>query len=49
MPSRYVIGQDGVIIYSEVNLYYTRQAKPEEMILVLQRASTRTLLERDLR
>jgi hypothetical protein len=49
MPSRYVIGQDGVIIYSEVNLYYTRHANPEEMIPVLQRASTRTRLERDLR
>jgi peroxiredoxin len=49
MPSRYVIGQDGVIIYSEVNLDYTRQPKPEEMIPVLQRVSTRTLLERDVR
>jgi peroxiredoxin len=39
MPSRYVIGQDGVILYSEVNLAHTRRPKPEDMTPVLQRAT----------
>jgi peroxiredoxin len=38
MPARYVIGQDGTILYSEVNPDYTRRPDPEEMIPVLQRA-----------
>jgi len=39
MPARYVIGQDGVILYSEVNPDYTRRPDPEDMIPVLQRAA----------
>jgi hypothetical protein len=39
MPARYVIGQDGTILYSEVNPDYTRRPAPEEMIPVLQRAA----------
>ncbi|MET4255097.1 peroxiredoxin [Bradyrhizobium sp. S3.12.5] len=38
MPARYVIGQDGVILYSEVNPDYTRRPEPSDMIPVLQRA-----------
>jgi peroxiredoxin len=38
MPARYVIGQHGVILYSEVNPDYTRRPDPEDMIPVLQRA-----------
>jgi peroxiredoxin len=37
MPARYVIGQDGTILYSEVNPDYTHRPEPEEMIPVLQR------------
>jgi len=37
MPARYVIGRDGVILYSEVNPDYTRRPEPEDMIPVLQR------------
>lgn len=40
MPGRYVIGQDGVILYSEVNPDYTRRPDPEDMIPVLQQATT---------
>src|SRR5258705_13061301 len=40
MPARYVIGQDGTIVYSEVNPDYTRRPEPEDMISVLQRAAT---------
>jgi peroxiredoxin len=40
MPARYVIGQDGAILYSEVNPDYTRRPAPEDMIPVLQRAAT---------
>jgi len=39
MPARYVIGQDGMILYSEVNPDYTRRPEPEDMIPVLQRAT----------
>src|SRR3984893_15165720 len=39
MPARYVIGQDGVILYSEVNPDYPRRPDPEDMIAVLQRAA----------
>jgi peroxiredoxin len=39
MPARYVIGQDGTILYSEVNPDYTRRPEPEEMIPVLQQAA----------
>jgi hypothetical protein len=38
MPARYVIGQDSVILYSEVNPDYTRRPEPEDMIPVLQAA-----------
>jgi peroxiredoxin len=40
MPGRFVIGQDGIILYSEVNPDYTRRPEPEDMIPVLQRAAT---------
>lgn len=40
MPARYVIGQDGVILYSEVNPDYTHRPEPEDMIPVLQRATS---------
>src|ERR1700741_974898 len=39
MPARYVIGQDGTILYSEVNPDYTHRPAPEDMIAVLQRAA----------
>ncbi|MBR0900522.1 AhpC/TSA family protein [Bradyrhizobium tropiciagri] len=39
MPARYVIGQDGVILYSEVNPDYTHRPEPEDMIPVLQQAT----------
>ncbi|KAB7897543.1 redoxin domain-containing protein [Rouxiella sp. S1S-2] len=38
MPSRYVIGQDGVILYAEVNPDYTRRPEPEDMLPSLRRA-----------
>ena len=34
-PARYVIGQDGVIAYAEVNPDYTRRPDPEELLPVL--------------
>ena len=37
MPARYVIGQDGVIAYAEVNADYTRRPEPEDMFPVLDR------------
>jgi peroxiredoxin len=39
MPARYVVGPDGVILYSEVNPDYTRRPDPEDLIPVLQRAA----------
>jgi peroxiredoxin len=35
MPARYVIGQDGVIAYSEVNPDYTRRPEPSDVFPVL--------------
>jgi peroxiredoxin len=38
MPARYVIGQDGVILYSEVNPDYTHRPEPSDLLPVLQHA-----------
>jgi hypothetical protein len=35
MPARYVIGQDGVIAYAEVNADYTRRPDSEALFPVL--------------
>jgi peroxiredoxin len=35
MPARYVIGQDGVIAYAEVNADYTRRPEPSDIFPVL--------------
>lgn len=39
MPARYVIGQDGTVLYSEVNPDYTHRPDPSEMFPVLQQAA----------
>lgn len=39
IPARYVIGQDGVVLYSEVNPDYTQRPDPSELLPVLQRAA----------
>lgn len=39
MPARYVIGQDGLILYAEVNPDYTRRPEPEDMLPALRRAA----------
>jgi peroxiredoxin len=39
MPARFVIGQDGIILYSEVNPDYTRRPEPEDLLPVLERAA----------
>lgn len=38
MPARYVIGQDGVILYAEVNPDYTLRPEPADMLPALRRA-----------
>jgi peroxiredoxin len=38
MPARFVIGQDGTILYAEVHADYTRRPDPEELLPVLDRA-----------
>ncbi|MBO1360486.1 AhpC/TSA family protein [Acetobacter sacchari] len=38
MPARYVIGQDGTILYAEVNPDYTRRPEPSDMLPALRRA-----------
>ena len=37
MPSRYVINQDGTIVYAEVNPDYTRRPEPRDLLAVLSR------------
>jgi peroxiredoxin len=39
MPGRYVIGEDGIIAYAEVNPDYTIRPEPEDMLPVLRRLS----------
>jgi peroxiredoxin len=40
MPGRFVIGQDGFILYAEVNPDYTRRPEPENMLPALRHAAT---------
>ncbi|MFM0162514.1 peroxiredoxin-like family protein [Paraburkholderia sediminicola] len=42
MPARYVVGQDGTILYSEVNPDYTRRPEPSDMLPVLRRKVAHT-------
>ena len=42
MPARYVVGQDGVIVYAEVNPDYTRRPEPEDMLPALRLAANLT-------
>lgn len=42
MPGRFVIGQDGVILYAEVNPDYTRRPEPEDMLPALRKAANVT-------
>ena len=39
MPGRFVIGQDGVILYAEVNPDYTRRPEPQDMLPALRKAT----------
>ncbi|SHG21733.1 Peroxiredoxin [Kaistia soli DSM 19436] len=41
MPARYVVGQDGVLLYAEVNPDYTRRPEPEDMLPALRLAASR--------
>ncbi|NKJ45579.1 alkyl hydroperoxide reductase [Burkholderia sp. SG-MS1] len=41
MPARYVIGQDGIVLYSEVNPDYTRRPDPSDMLPVLEKATAK--------
>ncbi|MDY7562576.1 peroxiredoxin-like family protein [Pseudomonas sp. 10B1] len=40
MPARYVIGQDGIIQYAEVNADYTQRPEPSEVFPTLKRMRT---------
>ena len=42
MPARYIIGQDGTIVYAEVNPDYTQRPDPEELLPALRQASVGT-------
>lgn len=39
MPARYVIGQDGTILYAEVNPDYTRRPEPGDMLPAIRSAA----------
>lgn len=41
MPARYVIGSDGIVLYSEVNPDYTHRPDPDELFPVLQKAGAK--------
>lgn len=40
MPARFVVGQDGIILYAEVNPDYTRRPEPGDMLPALRRATS---------
>lgn len=40
MPGRFVIAQDGTILYAEVNPDYTRRPEPQDMLPALRRAAS---------
>ncbi|MCW6512777.1 peroxiredoxin-like family protein [Lichenifustis flavocetrariae] len=40
MPGRFVIAQDGTVLYAEVNPDYTRRPEPKDMLPALRRAAT---------
>lgn len=40
MPGRFVIGQDGTILYAEVNPDYTKRPEPQAMLPALRRAAS---------
>jgi peroxiredoxin len=42
MPARYVIGRDGIVLYSEVNPDYTRRPDPADMLAVLEKVGARS-------
>jgi len=42
MPGRFVIAQDGTILYAEVNPDYTRRPEPDDMLPALRHAATVT-------
>jgi peroxiredoxin len=42
MPGRYLIGQDGTILYANVNPDYTRRPEPEELLPALRQAAARS-------
>jgi peroxiredoxin len=42
MPARYVIAQDGTILYADVNPDYTRRPEPEAVLPALRAALTRS-------
>lgn len=42
MPARFVVGEDGTILYAEVNPDYTRRPEPEDMLPALLRARSAT-------
>lgn len=39
MPARYVIGQDGVVLYSEINPDYTQRPEPSDMLPAIKKAT----------
>ena len=39
IPGRYVIGQDGLILYAGINADYTQRPEPEDMLPALRQAS----------
>jgi peroxiredoxin len=41
MPGRFVIGQDGIIRYAEVNPNYTHRPEPSDMLPVLRTQAAR--------
>lgn len=41
-PARYVVGQDGIVLYSEVNPDYTHRPDPQELFRVLAKVAAKS-------
>jgi peroxiredoxin len=48
MPARYIIDQDGLIVYAEVNADYTRRPDPSELLPVLERLNQKHINQKHM-
>jgi peroxiredoxin len=45
MPARYVISQDGLIVYAEINPDYTRRPEPSDLLPILEKLAPSCMMD----